>query len=72
MQSNNSADRLGLADYALETAGGHIVSTRCSETYEYRTAQFRIFGIPLYFNSNTPRSILQPSVMPGECWAFKV
>jgi len=66
-----SADRLGLADYALETAGGHIVSTRCSETYEYRTAQFRIFGIPLYFNSNTPRSILQPSVMPGECWAFK-
>jgi len=66
-----SADKLGLADYALETAGGHIVSTRCSETYEYRTAQFRIFGIPLYFNSNTPRSILQPSVMPGECWAFK-
>jgi len=66
-----NADRLGLPDYALESAGGHVVNTRCSETYHHKTALVRVFGIPFYFNTNTPRAVIQPSVMPGECWAFK-
>ena len=30
------ADRTGLADHALESGGGSIVSTRCTEAYEVR------------------------------------
>lgn len=65
-----SADRIGMADYALESSGGHIISTRCSQTYDHKTPVIRILGYPIYWNLNTPRSVIQPSVMPGECWAF--
>ncbi|KAK7940366.1 hypothetical protein WMY93_003692 [Mugilogobius chulae] len=33
-----SQDRTGLVDFALESGGGSILSTRCSETYETKTA----------------------------------
>ncbi|CAH1794130.1 unnamed protein product [Owenia fusiformis] len=65
------ADRTGMVDYALESAGGSILSTRCSETYQRRTAQISMFGIPLWYNSNSPRTVIQPDVHPGQCWAFK-
>uniref|UniRef100_A0A7G3AXG0 Putative spindle pole body protein n=1 Tax=Lutzomyia longipalpis TaxID=7200 RepID=A0A7G3AXG0_LUTLO len=65
------ADKTGLVDYALESAGGQILSTRCTESYHTKTAQISIFGIPLWYPSNTPRTAISPSVQPGNCWAFQ-
>ena len=65
------ADKTGLFDYALETAGGSVISTRCTETYVQKTAMYSIFGIPIWYPSNNPRTVIQPGVQPGECWAFK-
>ena len=65
------ADKTGMFDYALETAGGSVVSTRCTETYLQKSAMYSIFGIPIWYPSNNPRTIIQPGVQPGECWAFK-
>ncbi|NWZ69669.1 SUN2 protein, partial [Acrocephalus arundinaceus] len=66
-----SEDRVGMVDYALESAGASVVNTRCSETYETRTALLSLFGIPLWYHSQSPRVILQPDVNPGNCWAFR-
>lgn len=65
------ADKTGLVDYALESAGGEIVSTRCTETYHSKSAQISVFGIPLWYATNTPRTAITPSVQPGQCWAFQ-
>ncbi|NWU65163.1 SUN2 protein, partial [Pterocles burchelli] len=65
-----SEDRVGMADYALESAGASVINTRCSETYGTRTAVLSLFGIPLWYQSQSPRVILQPDVNPGKCWAF--
>ncbi|XP_078286480.1 SUN domain-containing protein 2-like isoform X2 [Rhinoraja longicauda] len=66
-----SADRIGLVDYALESAGASVISTRCSETFETKTALLSLFGIPLWYYSQSPRAVIQPDVHPGNCWAFK-
>lgn len=66
-----SEDRIGMVDYALESGGASVVSTRCSETYETKTALLSLFGIPLWYQSQSPRVILQPDVHPGNCWAFQ-
>ncbi|KAL8614754.1 hypothetical protein ACOMHN_055311 [Nucella lapillus] len=66
-----SADKTGLPDYALESAGGSVLNSRCSETYAKKTAVLSVFGIPLFYLSNSPRSVIQPEVHPGQCWAFK-
>ncbi|XP_025112557.1 sun domain-containing protein 1-like isoform X2 [Pomacea canaliculata] len=66
-----SSDRTGLPDYALESGGGSVISTRCSETYYKKTALVSIFGIPLWYTSNSPRTVIQPDVHAGQCWAFK-
>ncbi|XP_072299445.1 SUN domain-containing protein 1 isoform X6 [Eucyclogobius newberryi] len=66
-----SQDRTGLVDFALESGGGSILSTRCSETYETKTALMSLFGLPLWYFSQSPRAVIQPDVYPGNCWAFK-
>ncbi|XP_074519935.1 SUN domain-containing protein 1-like [Halichoeres trimaculatus] len=66
-----SQDRTGLADYALESGGGSVLSTRCSETYETKAALLSLFGIPLWYFSQSPRVVIQPDVHPGNCWAFR-
>ncbi|KAM9173062.1 SUN domain-containing protein 2 isoform 1-T2 [Pangshura tecta] len=66
-----SEDRTGMVDYALESGGASVISTRCSETYETKTALLSLFGIPLWYHSQSPRVILQPDVNPGNCWAFR-
>ncbi|CAI5657947.1 unnamed protein product [Oreochromis niloticus] len=66
-----SEDRTGLADYALESGGGSILSTRCSETYETKAALLSLFGVPLWYFSQSPRAVIQPDVHPGNCWAFR-
>ncbi|XP_042253001.1 SUN domain-containing protein 1-like isoform X6 [Thunnus maccoyii] len=66
-----SQDRTGLADYALESGGGSVLSTRCSETYETKAALLSLFGVPLWYFSQSPRAVIQPDVHPGNCWAFR-
>ena len=39
--------------------GGTVVSTRCSETYYRKTALVSVFGIPLWYTSNSPRTVIQ-------------
>lgn len=65
------ADKTGLVDYAMETVGGQILTTRCTENYHYGKAVVSVLGIPLWYPSNTPRTIITPSMNPGECWAFQ-
>ncbi|XP_051904874.1 SUN domain-containing protein 1 isoform X1 [Hippocampus zosterae] len=66
-----SQDKTGLVDYALESGGGSILSTRCSETHETKTALMSLFGLPLWYFSQSPRVVIQPDMYPGNCWAFK-
>lgn len=66
-----SQDKTGMVDFALESGGGSILSTRCSETYETKTALISLFGIPLWYHSQSPRVVIQPDIYPGNCWAFK-
>ncbi|XP_014801715.1 PREDICTED: SUN domain-containing protein 1 isoform X5 [Calidris pugnax] len=66
-----SQDKIGLVDFALESGGGSILSTRCSETHETKTALISLFGVPLWYFSQSPRVVIQPDMYPGNCWAFK-
>ncbi|CAB1318998.1 unnamed protein product [Coregonus sp. 'balchen'] len=51
------ADRL--PDFALESQGGSIVTSRCSETYHTRSACVSFLGIPLWYPEETPRTVIQ-------------
>ncbi|XP_071200780.1 SUN domain-containing protein 2-like isoform X2 [Salvelinus alpinus] len=63
------ADRM--PDFALESQGASIVSTRCSETYRSRSACVTFLGIPLWYPFESPRTIIQGQpVQAGKCWAF--
>lgn len=64
------ADKTGLVDYALESAGAEVISTRCTENYRTKHAEISVFGIPIWYPSNTPRTVISPSIAPGECWAW--
>lgn len=64
------ADKTALADYALETAGGQVISIKCTQIYQHKSAQISIFGIPLWYQTSTPRIVITPTVHPGQCWAF--
>ncbi|XP_060141339.1 SUN domain-containing protein 1 isoform X6 [Globicephala melas] len=66
-----SQDKTGMVDFALESGGGSILSTRCSETYETKTALISLFGVPLWYFSQSPRVAIQPDIYPGNCWAFR-
>ncbi|CAL9699871.1 unnamed protein product [Knipowitschia caucasica] len=61
-----------MADFALESQGASVVSTRCSETYHTRSACVSLFGVPLWYPSESPRTVIQgPAILlPGKCWAF--
>jgi hypothetical protein len=71
------ADKTGSFDFALETAGGSVVSTRCTQMYTERLPSYTWFGVPVWLPlpvwgpATNPRTAIQPGVMPGECWAFK-
>ncbi|XP_061377220.1 klaroid protein-like isoform X2 [Danaus plexippus] len=65
------ADRTGKVDYALESAGGQILSTKCTELYQIKTKQYSILGIPVWWVHTSPRHALTPGAMPAECWAFQ-
>lgn len=69
------ADKTGKVDYALESAGGQILSIRCTESYQPRTAPFSAFPwMPFWFSwmpSNSPTIVIKPGTSPGKCWAFQ-
>ncbi|XP_055941169.1 SUN domain-containing protein 1-like isoform X2 [Argiope bruennichi] len=65
------ADKTGKVDYALESGGGSVLSTRCSESYVEKNGKFMLLGVPLWSEENSPRTAIQPDVQPGKCWAFK-
>lgn len=65
------ADKTNKPDYALESSGASIVTSRCTKTYLEKNIQYSIDGIlPILFTSNSPRVVIQPSMIPGECWSF--
>lgn len=65
------ADKTNLTDYALEQSGATIVTTRCTKTYLEKNIQYSIDGLlPLFYTSNSPRVVIQPTMTPGECWSF--
>ncbi|XP_056136676.1 SUN domain-containing protein 1 [Lampris incognitus] len=61
-----------MADFALESQGASVVSTKCSETYRIRSACVTLFGFPLWYPSESPRTVIQgfATLLPGKCWAF--
>ncbi|XP_022707883.1 SUN domain-containing protein 5-like [Varroa jacobsoni] len=66
------ADKTGMADYALESAGGSVLSTRCTETYDMSMGRYYLFGfIPLFWHRPSPRLAIQPTLSVGQCWPFK-
>lgn len=42
-------------------AGASVISTRCSETYRIRSACVTLFGFPLWYPSESPRTVIQVS-----------
>ncbi|XP_012281113.1 uncharacterized protein LOC105700101 isoform X2 [Orussus abietinus] len=66
------ADKTGKADYALESAGGQIISTRCTQPYDIGTRVYKFLGYTIYYGSNDPRTVIQGNpLQPGVCWAFQ-
>ena len=65
------SDKTGMFDFALESAGGTIVSTRCTDPHTPHSAVYSIMGVPIWWENASPRAILQPGSSPGQCWAFK-
>lgn len=45
--------------------------SRCTEAFNIKSAEISIFGVPLWYKSNTPRTVISPAVQPGECWSFQ-
>ncbi|XP_076282749.1 uncharacterized protein LOC143210107 [Lasioglossum baleicum] len=66
------ADKTGRPDYALESAGGQIISTRCTERYDINTRAFKLLVFTFYYENNNPRTVIQGNpIQPGACWAFQ-
>ncbi|XP_064870388.1 SUN domain-containing protein 2-like [Oncorhynchus nerka] len=61
-----------MPNFALESQGGSIVTSRCSETYKTGSARVSFLGIPLWSPSESPRTVIQGQlVQPGKCWPFR-
>lgn len=65
------ADKTGLHDFALASAGGSVVVEKTSSTYVRNPSSY--FGLPLASRANSPISVIQrrPGLGPGECWPFE-
>ncbi|KAJ7993199.1 hypothetical protein DPEC_G00269960 [Dallia pectoralis] len=68
-RSSPPADRM--PNFALESQGASLVSTRCSETYRSRSACVSFLGVPLWYPSESPRIVIQGNPpQAGRCWPF--
>lgn len=59
--SKYDADKTGLPDLALESAGGSVINTRCTKSSELRNSVISYWGFRLWSPPNTPRTIIQVS-----------
>lgn len=64
------ADKTGRADYALESAGGRVVSIRCTKSYSNKAQPSWGLGW-LSTPPSNPEDAIRPGMSPGECWAFQ-
>lgn len=71
MLAKYDADKTGMPDYALETAGGSVVNTRCTETYVAGAPKYYWYGLPLWTFVRTAREAILPGMQPGQCWPFR-
>jgi len=55
-------------DYALESQGGSVIDEASSETYVSSPAALTLFGVPLWYRVNGPRTIIGADIHPGQCW----
>ena len=51
-------DRTNRFDFALESAGGSVLTVRCTPTYKSAPAVWELFGIPLYYFYRDPRTLI--------------
>ncbi|KAK8783805.1 hypothetical protein V5799_009830 [Amblyomma americanum] len=58
MLAKYDADKTGLPDYALESAGGSVVNTRCTETYSNGGRRYYMFGLPIWTFTRSPRDTI--------------
>ncbi|KAG7199545.1 hypothetical protein KM043_014156 [Ampulex compressa] len=66
------ADKTARVDYALESVGGQIISTRCTQRYDTMSRAFKILGFTFYHDNNNPQTVIQGNpIKPGTCWAFQ-
>jgi len=65
------ADKTGLFDFALESAGGTIETVRCTKTYDKASAVYTVWGVPIWSEGTEPGMVLRPGTSPGQCWAFR-
>ncbi|KAK9722132.1 Sad1 / UNC-like C-terminal [Popillia japonica] len=66
--SKYDADKLGMIDYALESAGGKIIST--PDTAPYPASISWDFGYFRLFSPSPASQIIQAGTLPGQCFAF--
>ncbi|CAF1434702.1 unnamed protein product [Rotaria sp. Silwood1] len=62
------SDNIALADYALESVGGSIITEYSSKTYTDRSPTLNILGLPILKRIISPNIILRKGIMPGNCW----
>jgi hypothetical protein len=64
-------DKTGEADFALESVGGSVLSTRGTKEYYPYHRRETLLGVTLWFNSVKPRILIQQqsqTINAGECW----
>lgn len=71
IELNAYLDQSGRSDYALASAGARIISIGQTQLVNPPTQWATLFGANRQFEtSNGPHHVLQPSIFPGECFAF--
>lgn len=65
------ADKTGIADYALETSGACIASTKNTHIMDDDSTALTLLGFAIWTFKSSPTHILQPSMQPGQCWSFQ-
>jgi hypothetical protein len=63
-----NADKTGMADFALESMGGSVLTSHCSASYSKNVPLLGFFSSSNF--PNKPEITIKPNVLPGECWSF--
>eukprot|EP01135_Chromosphaera_perkinsii_P000279 Nk52_evm48s62 gene=Nk52_evmTU48s62 len=64
------ADKIGIADYALASAGARVVMDLTSDSFGSKSAWTSLLGIPIGKIAMHPSVSLSPDNSVGNCWAF--